>query len=98
MPRPAEIKAKLGPAGPLAEIAAQQLGEGGWRSVAPRAGLLLSRWRAWLQVLGGVGAAQAGIQGIGFICAILVARTLPAATYALYTLAYTMLGTLTVLA
>ncbi|MEM8525742.1 MAG: polysaccharide biosynthesis protein [Bacteroidota bacterium] len=38
------------------------------------------------------------MQGIGFLCGILVIRVLPTEEYALYTLANTMLGTMTVLA
>lgn len=45
-----------------------------------------------------VGIAQVAIQGIGFISGILVIRLLPTHEYALYTLANTMLGTMTILA
>lgn len=45
-----------------------------------------------------VGVAQVLVQGIGFISGILVIRLLPTNEYALYTLANTLLGAMTVLA
>ena len=45
-----------------------------------------------------VGIAQIAIQAIAFVCGILVIRLLPTQEYALYTLANTMLGTMTILA
>ena len=45
-----------------------------------------------------VGVAQVAIQAIGFVSGILVIRLLPTQEYALYTLANTMLGTMTILA
>lgn len=45
-----------------------------------------------------VGIAQVAVQAIGFVCGILVIRLLPTQEYALYTLANTMLGTMTILA
>lgn len=44
------------------------------------------------------GGAQAIVQGAGLICGILVIRFLPTQEYALYTLANTMLGTMSILA
>src|SRR5690349_4585514 len=44
------------------------------------------------------GGAQALVQGAGLICGILIIRLLPTNEYAFYTLANTMLGTMTVLA
>lgn len=59
--------------------------------------LLLKFWN--LGKLGaGVGIAQIIVQGIGFLSGILVIRLLPTNEYALYTLANTMLGTMTILA
>jgi len=45
-----------------------------------------------------VGSAQVLIQILAFVSGILIIRTLPTSEYALYTLANTMLGTMTVLA
>lgn len=45
-----------------------------------------------------VGLAQVLVQGIGFLSGILVIRLLPTSEYALYTLANTLLGTMTILA
>ncbi|QDK78677.1 polysaccharide biosynthesis protein [Spirosoma sp. KCTC 42546] len=50
------------------------------------------------KILASVGFTQGIIQIIGFISGILLIRLLPAHEYALYTLANTMLGTMTVLA
>ncbi|MFD2573298.1 polysaccharide biosynthesis protein [Spirosoma soli] len=44
------------------------------------------------------GVAQVAVQAVGFVSGILVIRLLPTHEYALYTLANTMLGTMTVLA
>ena len=52
----------------------------------------------WTKLMASVGAKQAIVQGIGFASGILILRRLPAADYALYTLAYSMLGTINVLA
>jgi len=52
----------------------------------------------WGKLLTVTGSAQILIQVIGFVSGILVLRLLPAKEYALYTIANTMLGTMTVLA
>ena len=52
----------------------------------------------WSRLLSITGSAQMLIQGIGLISGILVIRLLPTHEYALYTLANTMLGTMTILA
>ncbi len=44
------------------------------------------------------GSAQTVVQGLGFLCGILVVRLLPVEQYAFYTLANTMLGAMTILA
>ncbi|WP_207423408.1 polysaccharide biosynthesis protein [Desertivirga brevis] len=53
---------------------------------------------AWGRLITIAGSAQILIQAVGLISGILVIRLLPTHEYALYTLANTMLGTLTVLA
>jgi O-antigen/teichoic acid export membrane protein len=52
----------------------------------------------WGKLVSITGSAQIVVQAIGFISGILVIRLLPTKEYALYTLANTMLGTMTVLA
>jgi len=52
----------------------------------------------WGKLLGVTGGAQLLIQGTGFLCGILIIRILSTDQYAYYTLANTMLGTMTVLA
>lgn len=52
----------------------------------------------WGKLISITGGAQAIVQVVGFICGILIIRLLPIQEYALYTLANTMLGTMTVLA
>ncbi|MBB4079027.1 O-antigen/teichoic acid export membrane protein [Lewinella aquimaris] len=52
----------------------------------------------WGKLLGVTGGAQLVIQGVGFIVGIFIIRTLSTEQYAYYTLANTMLGTMTVLA
>ncbi|MCX6219057.1 polysaccharide biosynthesis protein [Spirosoma sp.] len=52
----------------------------------------------WIKLVSITGTAQVTVQAIGFISGILVIRLLPTQEYALYTLANTMLGTMTVLA
>jgi O-antigen/teichoic acid export membrane protein len=52
----------------------------------------------WAKAISITGAAQIIVQAVGFISGILVIRLLPVQEYALYTLANTMLGTMTVLA
>ncbi|MGB3801185.1 MAG: hypothetical protein WA952_15320 [Lewinella sp.] len=52
----------------------------------------------WGKLLGVTGGAQLLIQGTGFICGIFIIRILTSEQYAYYTLANTMLGTMTVLA
>jgi O-antigen/teichoic acid export membrane protein len=57
-----------------------------------------ARAREWTRLIAVTGAAQIAVQAIGFACGILVIRLLPTQEYALYTLANTMLGTMTLLA
>ena len=52
----------------------------------------------WGKLISITGLSQILVQAIGFISGILVIRLLPVEEYALYTLANTMLGTMTVLA
>ena len=52
----------------------------------------------WGKLLGVTGGAQLLIQATGFICGIFIIRILTSEQYAYYTLANTMLGTMTVLA
>lgn len=59
---------------------------------------LRSRCVQWTKLIAVTGFAQILIQAIGFVCGILVIRLLPTQEYALYTLANTMLGTMTLLA
>lgn len=54
--------------------------------------------REWGRLISLVGGAQIVVQAIGFACGILIIRFLPPQEYAFYTLAYAMLGTMTVLA
>jgi O-antigen/teichoic acid export membrane protein len=51
----------------------------------------------WTKLVSITGAAQTVVQAVGFISGILVIRLLPVDEYALYTLANTMLGTMTIL-
>jgi O-antigen/teichoic acid export membrane protein len=51
----------------------------------------------WLKLITVTGSAQILVQAVGFISGILVIRLLPVEEYALYTIANTMLGTMTVL-
>ncbi len=51
----------------------------------------------WTKLISITGAAQIIVQAVGFISGILVIRLLPVQEYALYTLANTMLGTMTLL-
>jgi O-antigen/teichoic acid export membrane protein len=53
---------------------------------------------SWGKLISITGTAQLVVQGVGFVCGILIIRLLPVQEYALYTLANTMLGTMTVLA
>jgi len=53
---------------------------------------------SWLKLLSFTGATQVLVQAISFMCGILVVRLLPTDEYAFYTLANTMLGTMTMLA
>lgn len=57
-----------------------------------------ARAREWAQLIAVTGAAQVVVQAVGFVSGILVIRLLPVHEYALYTLANTMLGTMTILA
>lgn len=52
----------------------------------------------WGKLIGLTGGAQILIQGVGFLCGIYIIRVLSTEQYAYYTLANTMLGTMTVLA
>ncbi|MEL0653256.1 polysaccharide biosynthesis protein [Algibacter sp. TI.3.09] len=52
----------------------------------------------WFKLITITGSAQVIVQGLGFVCGILIIRLLPVEEYALYILANTMLGTMTVLA
>lgn len=51
----------------------------------------------WGKLVGITGSTQVMVQGVGFLCGILVIRLLPTKEYALYTLANTILGTMMVL-
>lgn len=51
----------------------------------------------WGKLISVTGSAQMVVQAVGFISGILVIRMLPVEEYAIYTLANTMLGTMTVL-
>jgi O-antigen/teichoic acid export membrane protein len=51
----------------------------------------------WAKLISITGSAQIILQAVGFVSGILVIRLLPTQEYALYTLANTMLGTMTVL-
>ncbi len=59
---------------------------------------MYSKVLAWGKLIAITGSAQVIIQALGFVGGILVIRLLPTHEYALYTLANTMLGTMTVLA
>lgn len=52
----------------------------------------------WGKLISITGSAQIIVQAVGFVCGILIIRLLPVQEYAFYTLANTMLGTMTVLA
>jgi O-antigen/teichoic acid export membrane protein len=52
----------------------------------------------WAKLISITGSTQILVQVIGFACGIIVLRLLPAQEYAFYTIANTMLGTMTVLA
>ena len=52
----------------------------------------------WGKLISITGSAQLIVQAVGFACGILIIRLLPVQEYAFYTLANTMLGTITVLA
>ncbi|MDF7820395.1 polysaccharide biosynthesis protein [Runella sp. MFBS21] len=52
----------------------------------------------WVKLIAITGGAQAVVQATGLLSGILIIRLLPVEEYALYTLANTMLGTMTVLA
>ncbi len=52
----------------------------------------------WVKLIGFTGGAQILVQLLGLVSGILVIRLLPPSEYAFYTLANTMLGTMTVLA
>lgn len=52
---------------------------------------------SWVKLVSITGGAQIIVQAVAFICGIMVIRLLPTQEYALYTLANTMLGTMTLL-
>ena len=52
----------------------------------------------WGKLLSITGGTQILVQGVGLTCGILVIRLLPVKEYALYTIANTVLGTMTILA
>ncbi|MFL5787948.1 MAG: lipopolysaccharide biosynthesis protein [Flavisolibacter sp.] len=52
----------------------------------------------WVKLIALTGGAQLIVQALGFFSGILIIRLLPTHEYALYTLANTMLGTMTILA
>ena len=52
---------------------------------------------SWGKLISITGSGQIIVQAIGFVCGILIIRLLPVQEYAFYTLANTMLGTMTVL-
>jgi len=52
----------------------------------------------WFKLIAMTGAAQATVQALGLISGILIVRLLPTKEYAFYTIANTMLGTMTLLA
>ncbi len=52
----------------------------------------------WFKLITITGSSQAIVQGLGLVCGLLVIRLLPTTEYAWYTLANTMLGTMTLLA
>lgn len=54
--------------------------------------------REWTKLIAITGSAQIVVQAIGFVSGILVIRLLPVEEYAYYTIANTMLGTMTLLA
>ena len=60
----------------------------------PKFDLVLS----WIKLISITGSAQFIVQAVGFASGIIIIRLLPVQEYALYTLANTMLGTMTVLA
>ena len=57
-----------------------------------------SKIYSWSKLITITGSAQVVVQAASLVCGILVIRFLPTQEYALYTLANTMLGTMTVLA
>ena len=57
-----------------------------------------SRLREWANLVIFAGSAQIMVQAIGFVCGIIVIRLLSVDEYAVFTLANTMLGTMTLLA
>jgi len=52
---------------------------------------------SWVKLVSITGGAQFVVQAVSFICGIMVIRLLPSQEYALYILANTMLGTMTLL-
>jgi O-antigen/teichoic acid export membrane protein len=53
---------------------------------------------SWGKLISITGSTQIVVQAVGFLCGILVIRLLPTQEYALYTIANTMMGTMTMLA
>lgn len=69
-----------------------------WKTDLSRRNNLRERVAAWAKLIAVTGTAQIAVQALGFVSGILVIRMLPVHEYALYTVANTMLGTMTVLA
>lgn len=61
-------------------------------------GLNFKKILQWSKLISITGLGQLIVQGVGLVSGILIIRLLPTQEYALYTLANTMLGTMTVLA
>ncbi|MDO9314992.1 MAG: hypothetical protein Q7T97_10650 [Burkholderiaceae bacterium] len=59
---------------------------------------MITRLRKWIHLLAFTGMAQVAVQAIGFVSGILIVRLLPLHEYALYTLANSLLGAMTILA
>ncbi|WDF54466.1 polysaccharide biosynthesis protein [Mucilaginibacter sp. KACC 22063] len=61
-------------------------------------GTVDSKLKHWIKLITVTGSAQILVQALGLISGILIIRLLPTKEYAFYTLANTMLGTMTILA
>jgi O-antigen/teichoic acid export membrane protein len=66
--------------------------------VSPEIRTKYSKTIYWGKLISITGGAQILVQGIGLICGILVIRLLPVKEYAWYTIANTLLGTMSILA